>query len=186
MLVKKDFKKLCKQLNEYGFKNYQEFLNSGLWKEFRATLYKRDRPARCAICSNKTTFLSLHHKAYKRILDPKNVIWVCESCHKNIHSKVEKSIQFETDKLFVELGCHNHKRRVGSLEVILSSGLPATLHHSIHSSGVVRKVKNGESADSCLEGYYKRKLRKKDEFMISLLEQNKGKIIRYLGTFTTN
>ena len=187
MLIRGDYKKLCKQLNEFGFINYQEFLNSGLWKEFRAVLYKRDKPTRCSICKKKSPYFSLHHRTYKRILDPKNVVWVCDVCHKSIHDKKEKSIHFETDRLLLEInGTKNKKQRVGGLDIIPSSGLPATLHHSIHASGLVNKVRNGESVEECVSSYYSRKLRKMDELMIGLLEQNRENVLKYLSTFKTN
>jgi len=183
MLTKNDYKKICRQLNELGFKSYSEFLSSNLWKEFRAVLYKKDKPVICSICKNRSDLLFLHHMTYKRMLDPRNLRWVCKDCHSKVHLENNQTIQDETDALITAL--NGKHKRTESLRIVSSSNLPETLHHSLHACGVISKIRQGDSAKVSLEDYYNRKLKKKDSLMIELLEKNFIDALEYLSTFTT-
>jgi len=184
MLEKSDYKKICKQLKLYGFRSYKEFIDSGLWKEFRKAMYRKYQPFKCNICNKERELFFLHHKSYKRLLDPLSVVWICKDCHQKIHKKAEKSIQYETDKLFTENNGKKNKR-VGSLRIVYSSKLPETLHHSLHACGVVNMVREGQLPKKCLEEYYSKKRKKNDKLMIDLLERYFSNALVYLGTFTT-
>lgn len=181
MLSGNDYKKLCKQLNTFGFSSYKDFLESDLWREFRKVLRKKHPYNRCDSCLEEADQLFLHHRTYKRLLSPEFVIWVCKDCHQQIHREISKSV----DEMTVELRTKKlgKKGRLASMRIVPSSQLPETLHHSINASGIVNKVKDGESPAECLEFYYKRKLRAKDYLMVKLLEENRSKALRYLELF---
>lgn len=51
------------RLNELGFTNYQEFLNSRFWKETREKAATRNNYSSCEICGDKN--VHLHHSSYK-------------------------------------------------------------------------------------------------------------------------
>lgn len=181
MLSSKDYKKLCKQLEGLGFSNYGEFLDSELWKAFRKTLRKKHSFNRCNTCGEKTNQLSLHHKSYKRLLDPDLVCWVCDDCHKRIHQEEITSVTKMTDDLIKEkLG---KKKRIESRRIVKASGLPETLHHSLHASGIINKVRGGDTPMTSLEIYYQRKRKKKDYLMIELLEKYETEALSYLRNF---
>lgn len=184
MLPKKDYKKLCKQLEGLGFSNYGEFLDSELWRAFRKTLRKKHGFDRCNTCGKKTNKLSLHHSSYKRLLDPDLVCWVCDNCHIEIHQKEVTSLMKMTDDLIKEKLGKN--KRVESKKIVRVSKLPETLHHSLHASGIINKVRGGDTPRVSLETYYQRKRRGKDYLMIELLEKYEVEVLKYLGTFTTN
>lgn len=95
----KDYKKLCRELNTYGFKTYKEFLESTLWSEFKKRIPKGK--GICKVCRKNKANLP-HHITYKKFLVPSNIVWICSSCHTKIHKDIletEKSISFITDKL---------------------------------------------------------------------------------------
>jgi hypothetical protein len=186
MLSKNDFKKICKQLKEYGFKSYKDFLGSDLWKEFRRVLYTKDLPELCSICRQESEYFHLHHKSYKRLVDPELVVWICDKCHREVHQETDEAIQRETDKLFIEINGNKYERRQNSLRVIPSSGLPAVLHHSMHASGLILQINEGKDAKEVLRKYEKKKRRRKDTIIIELLEENRNRVLDYLRTFTTN
>jgi len=73
MLSKKDYKRLCEQLENLGFNNYGEFLESELWIAFRKTVRRKNKYDRCNSCGEKTSKLSLHHKSYKQLLNDRFV-----------------------------------------------------------------------------------------------------------------
>lgn len=186
MLSDRDYKKLCKQLDRFGFRDYKEFLDSSLWKEFRSVLYKKDKPQYCHICHKEHTYLYLHHKTYRRILDPSNMIWICSECHEKVHKEINESISNETDKLLTKLNGNRQRKRKGNLRIIPSSGLPETLHQSIHASGLIREIRDGGKPAQCLEKYYKNKVKRNDELMLKLLEGYSEKVMKYISTFTTS
>lgn len=177
-LPKNDYKKLIKQLNLYGFKSYKEFLESNLWREFRTVVIKNRKGNRCESCGKKGAN-HLHHRSYKRILDPKLVNFLCKDCHIKAHRKEEKSIEDATQ------GVIGKKGRTESMRILDVSNLPETLHHSLHACGVINRVRNGEDPQECITEYKEAKLKKKDFLMIELAENNADKILDYLRTFTT-
>lgn len=176
MLSGKDLKNLKRQLKLYSFDSYQDFLDSDLWKEFRKVVKKKTVQT-CNSCF-KGAGENLHHRSYKRLLDPNLVIWLCNDCHKKIHKKELESIDKAT-QMFVK------KKRVESLR-ILDNGLPEVLHQSLHASGIISKIKGGENPSFCINRYYERKVLKNDKVMVKLLEDNYSKVMEYCGTFTTN
>ena len=68
--------------------NYQKFLNSGEWKEFR----KKVIGDKCSICP-KRKHLQVHHLSYERgLFDEESVITLCKDCHNYIHKKHKDNI----------------------------------------------------------------------------------------------
>jgi uncharacterized protein YlaI len=183
MLSKNDYKKICKQLNLFGFRSYKEFVSSDLWKEFRKVLYKKELPVACSVCYKDSKYFHLHHTSYKRLLDPRLVRWVCEDCHQKVHKETERSIQENTVELYDELNGDKFERRVNSLRVVESSGLPEVLHHSIHASGLVNKAKEGEDVKDLLGKYRNKKIKINDRMLLNLLNENYDKAIEFLETF---
>lgn len=45
---------------------------------------KIKNPGYCQKCKTKTNYLDAHHEDYRKPLD---IIWLCISCHRKIHSK---------------------------------------------------------------------------------------------------
>ncbi len=83
---KKDYIYLVQQLESYGFKNYQDFLNSALWKEFRKYIPKKT--AKCNICNTNLATIA-HHFSYRNLLNINGIRWVCKECHEEIHTKIK-------------------------------------------------------------------------------------------------
>lgn len=75
--------------------NYTEYLQSGTWVEFRDEFLKNNGCG-CEICGKETNML--HHKSYRllyTIYEDVDLIALCHTCHKNIHSKDAKIIEKE-------------------------------------------------------------------------------------------
>lgn len=72
-------------LIEIGYKNYQEYLNSDLWKGIRRKVFSK-YGSKCKICENEARVV--HHKGYGKnillglMLEP--LIPLCHSCHTKI------------------------------------------------------------------------------------------------------
>lgn len=190
MLSKNDYKKICIQLKLFGFRNYKEFINSSLWKEFRNTLYKMNPPAECSVCKKGSQYFHLHHVTYKRLLDPKLVKWVCDECHKRVHEDIKNTIQDNTNELIIEINGDKFERRKNSLRIIPSSGLPAVLHHSMHASGVFKRIEEGNNPGEEVNNYIRKKQEKGDSLIIGLVDEYTDKIYEYIWKeyrpFTTN
>ncbi len=74
-------------LEDYGFKDYKEFLESPFWKAMKATLRKKKQFQKCCCCGSEKD-IELHHMKYQDFLDyssKKNIIPTCRDCHEKIH-----------------------------------------------------------------------------------------------------
>lgn len=86
-ISERDYVRLGRELERFGFKTYSDFLKSGLWAEFRKCIPRKSKL--CGICG-KNISTTVHHITYKKLLEPKFVRWVCSSCHKEIHENIIK------------------------------------------------------------------------------------------------
>lgn len=71
-----------------GFKTYQDYLDSDLWRDKRSFILKL-RPI-CELCQqNKST--SVHHKTYASVgnENKNDVMALCFPCHSDIHNVEE-------------------------------------------------------------------------------------------------
>lgn len=73
--------------------NYIDKLKDPRWQKKRLKVLERYE-FRCQFCWDDKTTLHVHHKYYKRGLDPwkypmKALITVCENCHEKLHLKKE-------------------------------------------------------------------------------------------------
>ena len=63
---------------------YHQFLKSPAWINLR-NVYRKDKNYKCFVCKT-TKELNLHHLAYsKNLLDPLNIVVLCQTHHKNLH-----------------------------------------------------------------------------------------------------
>jgi len=100
--------KLKIELDKFGFNDYQAFLNSRLWFEFKDHFKKTQDCSYCRRCGS-TNKVSFHHLSYKRLLDPRNIAILCDECHKWQHDK-SPSIQDGIDD-YVRLACQGKEKR---------------------------------------------------------------------------
>ena len=80
------------------FKDYNDYLKSNEWKQIRKLYFKGKRKS--CLCCKSTKIIQLHHKSYKRLgttSEIKDLISVCNSCHKKIH-KLEKDNKISVTK----------------------------------------------------------------------------------------
>lgn len=66
--------------------SYEAYLSSPEWHA-RARQAKRDAGYECALCSRCDSPLEVHHRKYDRLghEDPKDLIVLCEVCHRRHH-----------------------------------------------------------------------------------------------------
>ena len=69
----------------FGYKSYQEYLESDLWKEKKEHIMKVFK-RRCYVC-HSYSFLVVHHKTYESVCNEgkEDVVVLCRSCHEKIH-----------------------------------------------------------------------------------------------------
>lgn len=72
-------------LSKLGFRSYQDYMASPLWRKIRAKVLPR-AGGRCAFCGERAT--QVHHRAYTyRVLKgqkPNLLVQCCGDCHKDI------------------------------------------------------------------------------------------------------
>jgi hypothetical protein len=77
-------------LHLLGYKNYEEYLHSAHWKDFRQKWVESGLPKRCIACG--FPHYNLHHLNYLRLgreeLD--DVVPLCDRCHMQVHKYHEK------------------------------------------------------------------------------------------------
>jgi len=75
------------QLKIHWRKNYEDYLNSNVWKLKRLTILQRDKFV-CQECL-KSRATSVHHITYANLGDEKDyeLVSLCQPCHDNIHNK---------------------------------------------------------------------------------------------------
>lgn len=71
------------------FRDYDEFLNSGEWKEVAEMVKERDNH-KCVICGSDEN-LNAHHLRYRADrLDEDDIITLCNNCHQYLHNAVDE------------------------------------------------------------------------------------------------
>lgn len=67
--------------------DYHKYLKSDHWEELKKLVFEW-RGRKCQLCMGSRN-LQVHHMTYKRVgkEDPRDVLIVCDSCHKFIHSE---------------------------------------------------------------------------------------------------
>ena len=88
----KAYHKRNTRLQSLGFKSYQDYLASDLWKSIRAEVLKRDG-GKCQICGGAA--VQVHHTCYSRASLTRMTdgqISICRSCHKFIEFEYEKKV----------------------------------------------------------------------------------------------
>ena len=141
----KQYSKRNKQLKTLGFNNYSEYLRSESWKSIRSEVLKR-KGRQCSFCKTLQN-IQVHHLSYKRkILRGRKInplIPLCDRCHGEISKIVrthgindQQATQVYRDMYFPEKKVSGKEKfeRQFSLKIVRSSKLPATLHHSLHST----------------------------------------------------
>ena len=73
-------KKLKLQLKIFGFKTYDEFLSSNLWKEYKNQIKTVHECRLCRICNSKVN-VDLYHISYKNLMNPQNIAIICNKCY---------------------------------------------------------------------------------------------------------
>lgn len=70
--------------------NYQEYLQSRHWKNFKYN-YKQTHKNECIFCLSKTDKLDLHHLSYENLGREKeeNVCFLCYHCHRILHKTLD-------------------------------------------------------------------------------------------------
>lgn len=75
-------------INRSWRKDYEKYLLSTKWKEFKAEL-KRVRSDRCEGCGKIDVPLDGHHLTYERLFNelPQDVLLLCRLCHEKVHQR---------------------------------------------------------------------------------------------------
>jgi hypothetical protein len=84
---------------------YQEKLKDPRWQKRRLEILSRDK-FECYDCQSKTETLHVHHRVYRRGLDPweyedSDLVTLCESCHSDI-TELKKRLDEVVGGLSVE------------------------------------------------------------------------------------
>lgn len=128
------FSKRNNILRSAGFNNYQEYLNSDLWKKIKDKASKRDFWKTCNTCGSKEN-LRIHHAKYRaeNLLEGKlnNLLPICQPCHDKIHDisreknytfrRAAKKLRKEND--FVYLKTKERKIKVKKV-IVIGNGEP--------------------------------------------------------------
>ena len=86
---------------------YKEKLKHPKWQKKRLEILQRD-DFKCSVCGNDEKTLHVHHKKYIKGRQPwdygdENFSTLCEDCHKQEHTKKDKSIEvFDNGLIFIE------------------------------------------------------------------------------------
>ena len=86
--IKKPIKKQA--VKKLTYAEYQKALKHPKWQRKRLKIFERDG-WKCRRCNNSNKTLHIHHLAYTKRYPwnelNKNLITLCESCHKKNHKK---------------------------------------------------------------------------------------------------
>ncbi len=78
---------ICKDTQEICY-TYSSYLKSKHWFLLKER-YKKSKlyTGVCEVCLEKKSFMSFHHKTYKRIGQERlmDIIYVCQDCHEKVH-----------------------------------------------------------------------------------------------------
>jgi hypothetical protein len=83
-------------LKDIGFKSYQQYLSSPLWKTIRKHIWKRDCGI-CRACPNKAK--CIHHMSYSNYtfqgMAPHLLVCLCDKHHKQVHKIPEGKVELK-------------------------------------------------------------------------------------------
>ncbi|MFA5014813.1 MAG: HNH endonuclease signature motif containing protein [Actinomycetota bacterium] len=73
---------------QLGFKSYEEYLKSDIWKTNRDRFLNTIENKCCVVCLS-TIKINVHHRTYKNLGDEKinDLVILCQSCHRKFHAK---------------------------------------------------------------------------------------------------
>lgn len=139
-------------LQASGHDSYKKYLNSDEWKQVRSDVFEK-RGHHCVFCKSIHKIQAHHlvyHKSHFKEKDIRDIIPVCFECHSEI-TKIredEQTNDFRATEIFRDRYYpnqnfsggnknkkYNIKLRVLSTRIVKRSGLPETLHHSLHAYG---------------------------------------------------
>lgn len=83
MISKHEKRMMMNNLWSFGFKSYQEYLNSWYWEDKKKCVMKTE----CEKCGSKKQ-LQVHHKTYASLCNENqhDVICLCKQCHEEEHN----------------------------------------------------------------------------------------------------
>ena len=85
-------KKTTKKVVKLSYADYQKALKHPKWQRKRLKIFERDKWG-CKRCGSKNKTLHVHHKEYTKRYPwnelNKNLITLCEDCHKKKHNKYQ-------------------------------------------------------------------------------------------------
>lgn len=140
-----EYKRRNRMLERYGYKDYQDFLNSPFWKAMKEDLKKRDFYKKCHCCGEEGN-MELHHIKYKNFLDgasKKNIFPLCRKCHQQTHDiSWEQKITFKQAMRKIRRA-HKYKpqqRKRETKYVVVGEGEPCPKCHNIMQRRSHREV----------------------------------------------
>ena len=74
-----------------------------MWQKKRLEIFRRDK-FRCRLCKDEETSLNVHHLVYDDVENPwdyenKDLVTLCEHCHKEIETLKNKGVDFNLIKV---------------------------------------------------------------------------------------
>lgn len=191
---KQTYSTRLKILSKAGFPTYEEFLKSEVWRAMRINRTEKYRNASACCFCNLDSHVILHHAFYgKNNIQKgkmKGILPVCDICHLGIHTieklynidpyratQIFKIIYYPNNPNFTweEKSKPRKEERLLNMRLVPKSGLPETLHHSIHAClGSWYSL----SLEEFLVKYEKKK--SKDLTMQKIYFDNKTKVVDYL------
>lgn len=75
------------KLELMGFRSYDEYLRSEIWKKFRKKYFRSKKRKYCMLCRKPNFDVELHHKSYDRLGTEKltDVVPLCREHHEEVH-----------------------------------------------------------------------------------------------------
>lgn len=107
------------KLNENGYSDYKEYLQSDEWKTIKENIKSR-KGAKWNLCNLCTTpnNLEVHHSSYKVIgtVNTHNTVKIlCRSCHQQIHDLCKENSKLDFYKAFAKLNKIRRKQGLVTL-----------------------------------------------------------------------
>lgn len=77
-----------------GYDKYKKYIQSSDWEKVKEYIYSNVYQKKCYFCGRKEgedgAVINLHHNSYSNLYDeinhPEDVIPICASCHRRLHS----------------------------------------------------------------------------------------------------
>ena len=77
-----------------GYEKYKKYIQSTDWEKVKEYIYSNVYQKKCYFCGRKEgedgAVINLHHNSYSNLYDeinhPEDVIPICASCHRRLHS----------------------------------------------------------------------------------------------------